>query len=446
MLNHMPLIDFTDDKLNFSKKANDISYFINNFAHYTPYSISINGSWGVGKSTLLNFIESLLDTNKCDIIRFNPWEIQNDTNELILSLFEEINYIIDGKTYSLLKTKIAEYAKKLCVPITKITSNILLKQCGLDETTSSVASDASGTIVESIFKNEKNKPISVQKKELTKDLEEMAIKKKKRIVIIIDEIDRLFPNEVVEIFKIIKSTISFPGLFYVVAFDESPVIDGLTSLGITQPNEYLKKIFQKSFYIASTYQIKTLTEKLLLPEIQSFDDKPWHDLVKLLKIFFMADTSLFISLENKKRNENLHDLYRDIFSDIRKHLENPRYFINLSTFLLDHWYNYYNQIFTDTPEVIENELEAMFLVFILYCIDSKNTDISVLGNRNIKKEDFANLSSLFKDVMRFFSLLFPDKRELIDEKTTNVTRTDHMVRKAIIYLNNYPDLSKIFSI
>lgn len=88
-INYLPLNEIANDKLNFKDKAVEISNFVNGFRCEVPYAISINGSWGKGKSTMLNFIEELIDKNKCEIIRFNPWMISGK-DELILALFEEM--------------------------------------------------------------------------------------------------------------------------------------------------------------------------------------------------------------------------------------------------------------------------------------------------------------------------------------------------------------------
>ncbi|WP_145409385.1 P-loop NTPase fold protein [Paenibacillus xylanexedens] len=39
--------------------------------------MSIDGAWGTGKSTILNYIEQHLDLHRCSIVRFNPWALSN---------------------------------------------------------------------------------------------------------------------------------------------------------------------------------------------------------------------------------------------------------------------------------------------------------------------------------------------------------------------------------
>jgi hypothetical protein len=50
-----------------------------------------------------------------------------------------------------------------------------------------------------------------------------------RILVILDDVDRLQPDELLTLFKAIRLVASFPGVYYLLAYDEQTVIDVLTS-------------------------------------------------------------------------------------------------------------------------------------------------------------------------------------------------------------------------
>lgn len=54
---YVPLSNIEFDKLNFATKAKEIAKFIESVPNTIPYAVTINGSWGSGKSTMLNFKE-----------------------------------------------------------------------------------------------------------------------------------------------------------------------------------------------------------------------------------------------------------------------------------------------------------------------------------------------------------------------------------------------------
>jgi len=64
------------------------------------------------------------------------------------------------------------------------------------------------------------------------------------IVIIIDDVDRLAPEEIRLLFQFIKAVAAFSGVAYVVAYDRVPVENALSFDGKLDGREYLKKFIQ----------------------------------------------------------------------------------------------------------------------------------------------------------------------------------------------------------
>ncbi len=71
----LPSID--EDALNYIQYAEAISEFILNPNTKTPITIAISGEWGSGKSTLMTWIRELLIENKMPTVWYNAWKHPN---------------------------------------------------------------------------------------------------------------------------------------------------------------------------------------------------------------------------------------------------------------------------------------------------------------------------------------------------------------------------------
>jgi predicted KAP-like P-loop ATPase len=68
-----------------------------------------------------------------------------------------------------------------------------------------------------------------------------------RAVILIDEVDRLMPGEILQLFRLVRMVANFPNTTYVVAFDRQMVVDALAAQfngARLAASRYLEKIFQ----------------------------------------------------------------------------------------------------------------------------------------------------------------------------------------------------------
>jgi len=394
-INYQPLQDIADDKLGFKDTSLSIAQFIDKFPNNQPFSIAVFGKWGSGKSTMLNFVENQLDSQKNVIIKFNPWQILNDDN-LIASVFEEIAHSINNKSYQKLKTKVLEYGRKVCVSSVKIFGKSFLSTKGLNDEVSESVADIGSSIVDSMFNSNEPIPLSVRKAELEKELLKWSKKENKKIVIFIDEIDRLFPDEIIDIFKVIKGVISFPSVVFVVAMDKSSVSDSLLAANIRRPDEYLTKIFQRCYFINTNYQLQTLYKELLLPNLQLSIDESNSAFIEASDIIIMLQREKFIiqAKEESKKNDVIK-YYYDVYRQISEYLSVPRVFINFISFVLSNWNDFASNIKLNK----ENSRDCLtaFLIFTLYYINPDFVEIRSLGNReNFDKLEFPEIFKLIR--------------------------------------------------
>ena len=231
-----PKVDPADDAFGYSSFAKRIEEAVRRTPSPQGLVMAIHGPWGSGKSTLLNFTKFYLNESHGDgimIIDFNPWWF-NDKNHLATQFLSQFKSKLSHESEILrgLGDVMADYSGALGkavavgygVPLLDKPIGIFLKW----------------------FKR-KDKDIPTLKSEIAAALK----KANQRFLFVIDDIDRLPPDEICELFKVIKALADFPNVIYLLSFDRDMVAQSLSiSLGV-DGNAYLEKIVQVPFSLPS---------------------------------------------------------------------------------------------------------------------------------------------------------------------------------------------------
>lgn len=178
--------------------------------------------------------------NNIQIIDFAPWNMI-DEKTLLENFFTTIKK-------SLLKNTCDGEVNK---QITKYI-NAIIKKC------------SNGIVDFDVFKE---KDIAAIKEDLEKVLESSNSK----IIVFIDDIDRLEDKEVCLIFKLVKSIANLPNISYFLSFDKDIVATALNKHHEGNGEKYLEKIIQVPFSLPNIREYKL--EKILKSEIKEFIDK-----------------------------------------------------------------------------------------------------------------------------------------------------------------------------
>lgn len=463
--NYLPLTDIDQDKLNFKELSIEIADFINAFPSDIPFSISLNGSWGSGKSTMLNFIEENLEREKCDIIRFNPWLVTS-RGDLILSIFEEINEKITNN-FDKAKEKLKNYSLKFIPSIVRNVTYFESMRQGLDPSTSSFIANSASEFMNGVNGGGDKpfeKPLSVQKKELEVELQKVLSENNKKIVIFIDELDRLFPEEIITVFQMVKAVLDFPGLLFVVAMDDEVVKNALSKKGIESPADYLEKIFQKNYNLSSKYQIRTLTKSYIYPKLDLENECHRH-LKKCLDAYIMGHYNLQIKdfthdqslvLENCQTKEDrevdwrlktnvkrgsLMGSYQDLFKELSNSLklDNPRRFGKFSSYILENWPKLYKRIF-DERSTKDLYLYCTFVLLVTNYFYPEYISAEYLDKKFDKGESDVNMPIFIQAVRNHLELIFPEYYS----PRNNTLKTTEFIYKCCNKIVSYPDSGKVF--
>ena len=100
---------------------------------------------------------------------------------------------------------------------------------------------------------------------LKEEIEKILKQQKQKILIVIDDIDRLTAEEIRQLFRVIKAVANFPNVIYLLLFDKKVVIKALEEAQGIPGEDYLEKIVQVPFELPIPDQIslqRLLFEKL----------------------------------------------------------------------------------------------------------------------------------------------------------------------------------------
>jgi len=230
----LPVENPTKDTYHFKEYALEIAEKLNIGSYKKSFAIGINGSWGSGKTSLLNLITLNLSKNDSNIIvKFNPWACQNN-DILIREFFNQISSSIKLHNRSIGKLLI-QYSKKLI---------------------SASDTKLSGVIMDVI--NEFSKDDSI--KELYNEIDNHIKKLNKKIIITIDDIDRLNFEEINEVLKLVRNTANFSNTVFILLYDKNYINKAVEKLNTSNSSLYVEKIVQLEINLPSNERNTIKTE------------------------------------------------------------------------------------------------------------------------------------------------------------------------------------------
>jgi len=244
LLGDQPISNSLQDKLDRADFCKYLAKAILSYESKECIVIGLLGSWGSGKSSMLNMIiEFLYKSSKSQnrfkkpiIVKFNPWNYP-DQNGIMAHFF----YNLASK----LKPKRQKKLQKLSDKVLKYAESFIPFQ---------VSVSSLGKPVSLKLKKRDKKSIDYKKEKLANYFQEI----KNKIVIIIDDIDRLNVDGIKNIFQLIKAFGNLHNIIYIVAFDRGIVSKALCDDQLKNGEEYLEKIIQVPFEIPSIPREKVL--------------------------------------------------------------------------------------------------------------------------------------------------------------------------------------------
>lgn len=263
----------TSDRFNFNPTAEVLAKNISRLSVDDSYTIAVNGEWGSGKSSFLNLVRQHLETsdedeNKNIVLDFDPWMFSG-REDVVMQLFLHIRaelQNLNNERKGYLNPNIFSTLDSVLGCLQSISS--LSGIPGIHGIIGGIKFGNQILADKNQDKIDEINNINAQRKQLCNKLKNLSAK----LVIIIDNIDRLTGTEIRQIFQAIKAVSDFPNIVYILAYDQRIVEDALEfefhqhySTTPESGREYLKKIVQFSLPVPDTTPyLKGYAEELLL--------------------------------------------------------------------------------------------------------------------------------------------------------------------------------------
>lgn len=276
-----PIDNSENDLLNRTSFSKQLAKAILSYTSKDNFTISLCGKWGSGKTSILNMVEGYIadltkndeDDTKPLIIHFNPWNY-SDRSQLTVQFFQTLLSSLNMSSNNNALKKVGdalqhyssffEYAE--LIPVAgKYFKPIKSLASGLGEGLTDLYDS------KDCLEQQKLKVIDALSSQ------------NQKLIVIIDDIDRLNNEQIRLIFQLVNSLAGFPNMIYLLSFDREVVARALSDEQKCNGDEYLEKIIQVPFDVpevqmSSVHQLLfDRLDQLLFKEIpcDNFDKEYW---------------------------------------------------------------------------------------------------------------------------------------------------------------------------
>ena len=231
-----PLSDPNDDLFGHAPFSKHLANAIRCQKDTDGIVLALYGPWGSGKSTVLGYVLHYLkqapEPERPVVVQFNPWWFAGQEN-LARAFLGQLQAVlpVEHKGFKDIGEKLSEFSEALG-GVAEIAGG-------------AIGIPLPGKVVQGGLRMLGSKPKDVPG--LKKTLSELLLKEGKRVLVVIDDIDRLAPDEVRQLFTVIKALADFPYVTYLLAFDREVASDAISSQTGLPGERYLEKIIQVPF-------------------------------------------------------------------------------------------------------------------------------------------------------------------------------------------------------
>jgi len=347
-----------DPILDFNLYTNAIVKIIKD--SYPKFTIGLFGDWGTGKTTLMNSVYRILQSDKNSIlVRFETWRYEREEQFALIPLLKTIAFALpDEKQFQSLKQKLKRGAINFLKKSPDIASSLISRYLG----------EQAGKITEEVidsFRKEFNSKLELLA-EIDRDtlyfdgFEDIRTEIQKlrennpdfRIVVFVDDLDRCSPRKTLEVLESIKVFLGMVGFIYIIGLSHDIVtklIDIEYKESGVKGEQYIRKIIQIPITLPK-WDNKDITKL-----IQDFKDrelihKKYQDLI---------DSDLIsVAVENNprdvKRFLNNFIIAFEIFNSIKNFRANELLLIQAIQL---RWNAFYNLLMAYSDKRFHKELQ-----------------------------------------------------------------------------------------
>lgn len=275
--NDKPIAEPSDDRFGIDPFAQTLAASIRKIKAPEGTVVALNGPWGSGKSSAVNLILHHLkdDVAKGEIVvvNFACWWFRGE-EALALAFFRELYAGLGPSLGERFTKALPKIGARLLRAGAVVSSGADLAGAG------GLGSVAAGTM--SWLSDLIHSEDTVEK--LHAELTNVLGEQKKRFLIVIDDIDRLSPDEALLIFRLVKSIGRLPNVIYLLVFDRLLAEAIVSERYPSEGPHYLEKIIQAGFDIPPPRQVD-LNQELLRQIGANCGSPPEENLIRFMNVF-----------------------------------------------------------------------------------------------------------------------------------------------------------------
>lgn len=240
----------SEDELGFGPTADLLAEALAVGSSSDGLVVGVTGRWGSGKSSLINLTQAALrrraDGDRPHVIEFKPWLV-GERDALLQAMFAELVAGIDHMELE------AGNATGVTIRKAQRAATALREFAGLLGGAGKVVKAGSAGIpivgsligiAEDFFQSagkDKPKSLAASKNKVCKRLGGLD----RALVVVIDDLDRLEPSEIVEVLRLVRSVADFPRITYVLSYDQDIVSHAVEAAAqVSDGQAYIEKIVQ----------------------------------------------------------------------------------------------------------------------------------------------------------------------------------------------------------
>lgn len=274
----------SSDLLRHNVFAESIAKCIDGIQNPNGQVIAVHGAWGVGKSSVIELVRYHLEYGEFKdrqiIISFESWNYRTEDG-VVSGFFREFYFGLESEAdrHFVSIDSLIKLGTFISGASNVIGTGLNLMLPGASTAISAVSkigemAVSSKGALENFSKNSQG--ADELRKEVCNSLEKIG----KKILIIIDDIDRLSPEEAIAVFRIIKSVGRLTNVVYLLSYDRKETEKMLSNKYKFDGSHYLEKIVQASFDVPTVS--KPMLIRLLYDDLFSIfkDEISFNDRFK----------------------------------------------------------------------------------------------------------------------------------------------------------------------
>lgn len=263
-----PIEKNSEDKLKMSRYGKVLSNFINQSD--TPLTVGLQGEWGTGKTSMLYMLLEHFKRENVATSWVNTWEYsmfrnpEETTPAILKGMLTNLKLSCESEGKWTIEEKSKDSVKKVFRFLGNVANQVISNQTGVDIKDAAAKDEAAREQAEIA-------EIKSEIGEIIAKLIEDSANEYKKVVFLVDDLDRIPPEQAVEVLESLKNLFDVPNCVFVLAIDYDVVVKGLESKfgKKTEENErefrsFFDKIIQVPFSMPTgTYDMgNLLSEKL----------------------------------------------------------------------------------------------------------------------------------------------------------------------------------------